>query len=117
MRRSPRRSVLSALVVALALVVAGCSESNDPETWEDAEAQDGFPVRTNFLDACTEANAGEQGLSEDEAPAFCECAFTELREQLTFEEFDALDDDLRADNETVPTTLQTVVDGCLEQVG
>jgi hypothetical protein len=96
--RAPR-VVLIAALVSLALLLAGCGSSSDPSSWEEAEDQvegdEDFPVKSNFLEACNEANAGEGGFDDSAARAYCRCAFQELRESLEFVEFDALDDGLR----------------------
>lgn len=127
MRRSSHRFALPALLLVVVLAVAGCSSSNDPESWDDPAAEE---VRANFLEACEEANGGEDGLSEENTPAFCECTFDDLRElygddpddpeaQRTFEDFKDLDDDLRNadEDEPVPAFLQEIVDNCLDRVG
>ena len=107
------RSVLTAVVLSLAVLLAGCAQGNDPDTWETAEAQDGFPVKANFIDACEKANTDADGMSASQATSFCECAFGEVRESLTFEEFKQLDDDLRADAESdVPQSFEELVSGC-----
>ena len=107
------RSVLTAVVISLAVLLAGCAEGNDPDTWETAEAQEGYPVKVNFIDACEKANAEADGMSASQAVSFCECAFVEVRESLTFEEFKALDDELRADAESpVPQSFEDLVSGC-----
>ena len=81
------------------LLLSGCGSSSDPESWEEAEAQgssdDEFPVKENFIESCQAANTGEAGFNEAAARSYCRCAFEEIRESLTFDEFDALDDGLR----------------------
>lgn len=102
------RVVLIAALVSLALLLSGCGSSSDPSSWEEAEdqVQDGedFPVKSNFLEACNEANADEGGFDASAARAYCRCAFQELRESLEFVEFDALDDGLRKNPD--PTALE-----------
>ena len=110
----PKR--LSAVVV-LVVVPAGCSQSNDPADWAEAEAQDGFPVQRNFIDACVKANADQDGMSAEEADSFCSCAFDEVHESLTFEEFKQLDDDLRADPEDLPAAERAQFAGCVGSSG
>lgn len=120
MQRRRPRFALAALVLVIALVVAGCSQSNDPATWQEAEDQgdaDGdFPVRTNFIDACELANADQDGMSAEDAVTFCDCAFVQVRESLTFEEFEQLDDDLRSDPEDLRADVRELFEGCAAQV-
>lgn len=101
-----RKTRLPALLATLALLGAACASSSDPESWADAEAQEGFPVKTNFVDACIEANSGEEGFDATAAGAYCRCSFDEVRETLEFDEFDALDDALR--NNPDPNQLEGV---------
>lgn len=113
MRRAPApKSVLIVGAVALALLVAGCGSSSDPESWDEAEArtddEGSFPVERNFNESCREANSGEAGFDQTAARAYCRCAFMELRESLTFDEFAALDKDLRTNPD--PNALEGVAD-------
>ncbi|RMH78762.1 MAG: hypothetical protein D6683_07225 [Actinomyces sp.] len=110
-----RRSRLAALVVGVALVASACAGNNDPSTWEEAEAQDGFPVRTNFIDACREANTGSDALDDATATAYCGCAFGKLHDNLSFADFEKLDDDLRANPTEVPDEVRTWFEECLAQ--
>lgn len=108
---------LSAVVAILVVVLAGCSQSNDPADWVEAEAQAGFPVQTNFIDACVKANVDQDDMSAAEAESFCSCAFDEVRESLTFEKFKQLDDDLRADAEDLPAAVRAQFEGCVGSSG
>lgn len=111
------RSLLAASLVAVALLATACGSSNDPTTWEEAEAQDGFPVRENFLDACLDANTGQQGMSAEEADSYCDCAFVDVREALSFDEFEQLDDDLREDSTDLRPDVRDLFEACAAEVG
>ena len=95
------------LTAALVLVAAGCGNSADPESWEEAE-EHGFTdpetgdaynsaVEFNFVSACLLANTEDTGgdLNAQEARVLCQCAFNDLRDSLTFQEFRDLDKALR----------------------
>ena len=91
-----------ALTAVSVLLVAGCGNSADPDTWEEAEEDDRFDgegfesaVEKNFMASCIEANTGS--LTEAEARVLCRCSFDGLREQLTLQEFKSLDKALRED--------------------
>ena len=90
------------LAAAVVLVVAGCGNSADPDTWEEAEQDDRFvdeefraksAVEHNFLVSCMEANTAN--LTEAEARVLCGCSFDGLRQSLTLQEFQSLDKALR----------------------
>ncbi|MDW3219346.1 MAG: hypothetical protein R8F63_12120 [Acidimicrobiales bacterium] len=96
-------------LILLALVAAGCSQSSDPTTWE--EALDEKNVEQNFVNACVEADDG----ATDEGPLtdYCECSFVELQETFAddFGRFDAVDGALRSTPEAIADpTLITDVD-------
>lgn len=101
------------LAAAVVLVVAGCGNSADPETWDEAEQDERFvdavfegdegvvelpadsAVEHNFLQACMEANT--QTLTLVEAKVVCTCSFDGLRQSLPdLEAFRSLDRALRS---------------------
>ena len=91
------------LAAAVVLVVAGCGNSADPETWDEAEQDGRFvdeefgaesAVEHNFMASCMEANT--ENLTEAEARVLCGCSFDGLRQRLTLEEFRSLDRALRS---------------------
>ena len=90
------------LAAAVVLVVSGCGNSADPDTWDEAEQDDRFvdeefgaesAVEQNFLVSCMEANTAN--LTEAEARVLCGCSFDGLRQSLTLQEFQSLDKALR----------------------
>ena len=90
------------LAAALVLLVAGCGNSADPDTWDEAEEDDRFvdeefgaqsAVEHNFLVSCMEANT--ENLTEAVARVLCGCSFDGLRQSLTLAEFQSLDKALR----------------------
>ena len=97
-----RRRPVWVLAAAVVLVLAGCGNSADPETWTEAEEDDRFvdaeysaesAVEHNFMESCIQANTGN--LNEAQARVLCSCSFDGLRAQLTLEEFRSLDKALR----------------------
>ena len=100
---SPRLRLAWILAVALVLVVTGCGNSADPDTWAEAEEDDRFvseefraesAVEHNFMVSCMEANT--ENLTQAEARVLCGCSFDGLRQNLTLEEFRSLDGALRS---------------------
>ncbi len=98
----PRFRSVWLLIAAVVLVVAGCGNSADPDTWDEAEQDERFldqefraesAVEHNFMASCMEANTAN--LTEAEARVLCGCSFDGLRSQLTLEEFRSLDRALR----------------------
>ncbi len=90
------------VLAAAVVLVAGCGNSADPDTWEEAEEDDRFTseefgaksaVEHNFMASCIEANT--ENLTEAEARVLCGCSFDGLRAQLTLEDFRSLDRALR----------------------
>ena len=88
------------LAAAVVLVVAGCGNSADPDTWDEAEQDERFTsegfdsaVEKNFMDSCQLANS--QNLTEAQARVLCGCSFDGLRQNLVLEDFRSLDKALR----------------------
>ncbi len=101
---SRRFRCVGILVAVALLVLSACGNSADPETWEQAEQDDRFEseefaarsaVEHNFMMSCMEANT--ETLTAAEARVLCECSFDGLRAALTLQQFQRLDDALRAD--------------------
>lgn len=125
MTRSRRlRRSRPALLLTLALVLAGCSQSSDPETWEDAE-KDLAPgeistVEANFLRSCEEANGGAR---VDGVTDYCQCSYDALRrfydsDGRTLQDFVDDESELREDPEAInnpsliPSGVVDLLDGC-----
>lgn len=88
-------------------------EAADPddsaEDEDDAPSDDGAwdqAVRTNFLDACL----GSSG----DASGYCECALTSFEERFTQAEFEAIEQEMTASDET-PPEFDEVVEACYEE--
>ena len=130
-----RPLVLIALLLSLVVFATSCGASNDPETWAEADA-DGN-LRTNFIRACTEANAdgGDLDLDETQAAAYCECAFLEIVEIFggefvngttivdvadavegqDFQAFKDFESGLRSNPEDIPAEVEAVLNLCVSQ--
>ncbi|MEZ5245330.1 MAG: hypothetical protein R2707_09565 [Acidimicrobiales bacterium] len=110
---APRKNLRSAAVaglIALALVVTGCSSSSDPDTW--ASADETGKIEENFLRACTEA--GEGNTDSIGLAAYCECSYAGLREEYDddFEGFLAVNRDLGNEPTAIPANVRAIFDGC-----
>ena len=94
------RLVFLALLLGFAVVLAGCSSSNDPETWEEAEA-DGDKVRLNFMVSCEDANGDAS--DDGDVGSYCECSYLELRDYYSddLQEFKDAESELRTDPEAI----------------
>ncbi len=114
--RRPRRSRRLLAVAAAALVLSGCSTSFEPKDYN-------ADVERNFLDACTTANQNTKGLAD--ATQFCECVWTAVRENFSYDEFKSLDKTIRErvgdennrpqnakDIEAINSEYVKLVDGC-----
>ncbi len=78
-------------------MLAGCSTNSGPKNYDDAT------LTANYLDACKEANPTTKDLPD--TTTFCECTYKAIQTALTFDEFKALDKQLRdalADKDTAP---------------
>jgi len=121
------------LAAAVVLLVSGCGNSADPDTWDEAEQDDRFvdeafgaksAVEHNFLVSCMEANTAN--LTEAEARVLCGCSFDGLRQSLTLQEFQSLDKALRenpnpSDLDEEPEDLwddiaEGIFEGCARRV-
>lgn len=94
---------LLALVAALFLVAAACGNSGAPTSWDDNAADfRGEPnvgqAERNFRTGCEQAAEESPDVRAQEDPVgVCKCSFDKVREELTFEELDSLDDNLKSD--------------------
>lgn len=129
------RSLVFVGALGFALIAAGCSASNDPDTWEDAE--DDGNLRANYLRACEEAGTDTGDLDESEARIYCECSFEKLVEyygglivdgrlvtnpdppaaERDFEAFKAQESELRSNPEDVPADVRAIFTSCSPDEG
>ncbi len=120
--------------MALVLVAAACSSSNDPNSWTEAGETD--QVRTNFVKACQTANEGVDQLSQNQAASYCTQTFEALVDYYggeimpdgilqdsstatvgrDFEAFLQLDKDLRSDPTSIPSEITEILSGIIESV-
>ena len=105
------------VAAVVSLVLAGCSTNSGPKSYADQTLTD------NYIDACLEANPATKDLPD--TTTFCQCTYKAVQTALTFDEFKALDKQLRealADRETAPKNATDIaainqkyagaVDGC-----
>lgn len=80
----------AAFVLCALLLASGCmGGSADPTSWE--EADESGQVKDNFMAACVESSTVLSASGENSPESMCECTYTSAREELTFDEFQALD--------------------------
>jgi hypothetical protein len=108
---SPSRfRALSALFVAAALALTGCSTvpSNTPEDYTATSEGNPQPVtEQNFMDACVSAEGDDAG-AEDR----CGCIYDRIVEEVPFEDFQEFDDRLAADPTDVPDVYTELAADC-----
>jgi hypothetical protein len=108
--RKNLRSAGVAGLIALALVVSGCSSSSDPDTW--VEADETGKIEENFIRACTE---GDDGNSDPADLAdYCGCSYDRLRQEYAddFAGFLAVNSDLGSEPGAIPPNVLAIFDGC-----
>jgi len=117
-------------LMALLLLASACSSNNDPKSWNEAGVDSN--VQRNFVEACQQANIGEQGMSDSQANTYCTRSFEALVEYYggvitqpgnvlqdaptpgqggDFAAFLKLDGDLRKDPESIPADVATLLSG------
>ena len=110
MRTVPARSVIAALVLVAAL--AGCGGGDDVGGEgagggaTSTEGQNAYPQESidAFMSSCMDA-----GGTESE----CRCAIDSLQEQVSFEEFERIDEAAREGRPT-PKIVRDVIEECAE---
>ena len=113
--QSTRRvGVISLALTCFVLLASGCASSNDPSTWEEAEA-DGT-LKENFMRSCREANA-EGGLNATQVTSYCGCAFEGLAERFAedFDEFKDAEKRLRDDPNDIDPAVRELLLRCVPQ--
>ena len=99
-RRLPKLLLLACAAIAIVLVAASCGGSGAPTGF--AEEDGGDTVRENFIEGCEVAVEDNTQLADD-ANTICECTYDRIvrnsatSDGITFEDFDAVDDNLRED--------------------
>jgi hypothetical protein len=105
------RSAGFAGLIALVLVLAGCSTSSDPDNWVDADAAG--KIQENFIRACTEADDGVTSNASSLAD-YCGCSYDDLRDDYDadFEGFKTINSDLGSDPDAIPPNVRTILENC-----
>jgi len=108
--RKNLRSAVVAGLIAVALVVSGCSSSSDPDDW--VEADETGKIEENFLRACTQA--GEGNTQPAELADYCGCSYDALRQEYAddFEGFVAVNSELGNEPTAIPPNVRAIYDGC-----
>lgn len=98
-----KKARLLAVVAALFLVAVACGNSGAPTSWEDNPADyrgepDVGQAERNFRTGCEQAaEESPDERARQDPVGVCKCSFDKVREELTFEELNQLDDDLKGD--------------------
>ncbi len=105
------RSAAVAGAITFALVLAGCSSSSDPDTWEQADETG--KIEENFIRAC---EAADDGATADAAAlaSYCQCAYDGLRAEYDddYEGFVDINSDLSSKPTAVPPNVSSIIRGC-----
>jgi hypothetical protein len=111
--RKTRRSRLVALSCTglLALAAVGCTNpSNTPEAYGETNADGVDIVRANFLEGCVAAG-DEAGIGNS---SDCECQYDAIVEEIPFEEFQEIEDQLKDDPTDLPDRYIDIADRCVD---
>ncbi len=112
---------LLAVAAVLPLLLAACANSGAPTSYTDQLAEyQGEPnvslAERNYRDGCEQSGDDDiEPQIQENIVAVCKCAYDGIRENLTFEEFKSIDDDLRSDinsdlsNEVTQITRECIV--------
>jgi hypothetical protein len=108
--RKNLRSAVFAGLIAVALVVSGCSSSSDPDDW--VAADETGKIEENFLRACTQA--GEGSTDPADLADYCGCSYDGLREEYDddFDGFVAVNRDLGNEPTAIPPNVRAIYDEC-----
>ncbi len=123
-----------AVVAALVVVAAACGNSGAPTSYDDNRADFEIPeldireenvgqAERNYRSGCWEVGKehperlDERLREEANLAAVCKCSFDRIKDELTFEEFKELDDDLRSDiNAGFPEEVELILRQCIRDL-
>ena len=91
------------LLFFIALTVTACTSEGLPGSYADQDQR----TEKQFVAACEESLEGQD---ESDPTAYCECAFYTIAAELTFAEFDELDNRLRDDPGFLSTEERALID-------
>ena len=91
-RRRPRL-ILLASCAAVALLLTACFDEGHPTSYDDT-------VQDNFLSGCEVAAAADNEISPV-SQRYCTCAWNRLTQEVEFEDFKNLDDDVKDDPDKI----------------
>lgn len=103
MTRSLKIPGLFAFVVAGALILAGCNQSNAPTEYNAL-------TQTNFMQGCT-GNFPGSGTTIA-SNTFCECAYQVFVKDVPIATFDQLNNDLKTDQNKIPDNVKADLQKC-----
>ena len=118
-------------MAALCLVAAACGNSGAPTSYEDNPADFEIPelnikeedvgqAERNYRTGCWEVGKehperlDERLRVESNLADVCKCSFDRIKDELTFEEFKELDDEMRSDiNAGFPEEVELILRQCI----
>jgi hypothetical protein len=92
-----RRLLGTAVVAGVLVLAAGCG---------DAKAGYGNATRTVFMKSCDPANEGGN------RAMICRCAYDQIEQRYSYEEYSSIDAALQTDPEKVPSDINAIIGGC-----
>ncbi|MCY3967152.1 MAG: hypothetical protein OXE93_06440 [bacterium] len=111
---------LITLLGVLVLLLAACANSGAPTSYSDQLAEyQGEPnvslAERNYREGCEQSGADDiEQRVKDNIVEVCKCSYDGIRENLTFEEFKDLDDDLRSNiNADLGNEVAQIIRGCI----
>lgn len=87
----------------LALTATACTSEGLPNSYSDQEQR----TEKQFVAACEESFEGQD---QSDPSSYCQCAFYTIAAELTFDEFDELDNRLRDDPGFLSTEERSLID-------
>lgn len=91
------------LLFLLALTATACTSEGLPSSYSDQEQR----TEKQFVAACEDSLEGED---ESDPTSYCQCAFYTIAADLTFDEFNELDNRLREDPGFLSTEERALID-------
>ena len=103
MRRRPLMFVAAGVVTVVLLLTSGCADDSGPEAFTAA-------VHDGMLEGCAEDD------TNPDVVEVCECTYDTLADDLSFAEFERMEDRLAQGEERLPASLTDAIRECIRRV-